>query len=710
MLRSAVAAVACAAWSGVALVSADDFLFVDPKTQGANPDRFYAMFLESEINFGGEGGLYAELISNRDLETLGRGRLSHGPPTRAEQAEYDRRKNMSRAELKRYMADGPILAPGLDPHEPPAIPTDFRPWFTLSATTTLEVADDAPFYTNPHSLLATSDQVGAFSNPGYWGINVRKGMAYPLSMFLKLKAGSSAPTIYAQLTCDGKVAARSSDVFTPGMEWTKQNTTLRATRSCSDGQFNVYMLGSGAVMFDHVSLFPGDAVEGLFRKDVFDYVKAFAPPQLRIPGGSYLEGSGPRTRWAWKNTIGPREQRKGHYNSVWGYWVTDALGIAELLKFTNALGTKPILCLYTGYSLFNKYIPLNESGYIRDEAVELVQFCNGGATTTWGMRRVEAGIPQPVGVDTLEVGNEEMTMGKNGYQGHYELITKAIWKDSPDMQMISTGTGGIQLWPNRSASCNPCIGGCGYEPQRCAFWDEHSYDSPNAMVNLSTIYDDYYSSSFCHTTEGKTCPPLVVLEYGAWGFGMNATCAEAFFLLGLERTGYVHSTAPAPLFNNLKGQNWGQNLINFNSSAIFATPAFYAQRLLKKYIGAQRVASTRVGDNQPKEWNGHVTMSGANRLHVRLVNYRNTSAVIEVLFNSRYKGLNVSTTAEAMYGADPTGVKGNTLDEPHAYVVRSATMPKALDNVVRVAMPAFSIYAFNATFNSARTVLDEDLY
>ena len=27
------------------------------------------------------------------------------------------------------------------------------------------------------------------------------------------------------------------------------------------------------------------------------------------------------TRWNWKNTIAPAEQRAGHYNSAWGYWV-----------------------------------------------------------------------------------------------------------------------------------------------------------------------------------------------------------------------------------------------------------------------------------------------------------------------------------------------------------------------------------------------------
>ena len=51
---------------------------------GATPESdisplLYSLFLETEINFGGEGGLYAELLPNRDFETLGRGTIPGEP-------------------------------------------------------------------------------------------------------------------------------------------------------------------------------------------------------------------------------------------------------------------------------------------------------------------------------------------------------------------------------------------------------------------------------------------------------------------------------------------------------------------------------------------------------------------------------------------------------------------------------------------------------
>ena len=92
------------------------------------------------------------------------------------------------------------------------------------------------------------------------------------------------------------------------------------------------------MLLDGISLKHEDAVEGLFRKDVFEKVKAMAPGFVRSPGGNYLEGFGPRTRWDWKATVGPPAARRGHYNAAWGYWVTDGLGVFELLRLSELLG------------------------------------------------------------------------------------------------------------------------------------------------------------------------------------------------------------------------------------------------------------------------------------------------------------------------------------------------------------------------------------
>ena len=43
---------------------------------------------------------------------------------------------------------------------------------------------------------------------------------------------------------------------------------------------------------------------------------------LRFPGGCYVEGDVLEGAFRWKQSIGPSDERPGHWN-LWGYWSTD---------------------------------------------------------------------------------------------------------------------------------------------------------------------------------------------------------------------------------------------------------------------------------------------------------------------------------------------------------------------------------------------------
>jgi alpha-N-arabinofuranosidase len=51
-----------------------------------------------------------------------------------------------------------------------------------------------------------------------------------------------------------------------------------------------------------------------------------------MTGGCFVEGNILQNRFMWKNTIGPWEQRPGHYGDVWNYWTDDGLGYFEFLQ------------------------------------------------------------------------------------------------------------------------------------------------------------------------------------------------------------------------------------------------------------------------------------------------------------------------------------------------------------------------------------------
>jgi len=65
-------------------------------------------------------------------------------------------------------------------------------------------------------------------------------------------------------------------------------------------------------------------------------------------GGCYVEGDYLRNAFRWKDTVGPWEERPGHYGDVWNYWSDDGFGFFEGLQvgfpFINS-------CIY-GYLIF----------------------------------------------------------------------------------------------------------------------------------------------------------------------------------------------------------------------------------------------------------------------------------------------------------------------------------------------------------------------
>lgn len=70
--------------------------------------------------------------------------------------------------------------------------------------------------------------------------------------------------------------------------------------------------GTGTVDLEHVSLFPVDTWMGHengMRKDLAQALYDMRPGVFRFPGGCIVEGSNLETRYQWKHTVGPVENR-----------------------------------------------------------------------------------------------------------------------------------------------------------------------------------------------------------------------------------------------------------------------------------------------------------------------------------------------------------------------------------------------------------------
>jgi alpha-N-arabinofuranosidase len=51
-----------------------------------------------------------------------------------------------------------------------------------------------------------------------------------------------------------------------------------------------------------------------------------------IIGGCFVEGDWLRNAFRWRESIGPWEERPGHFGDVWHYWTDDGLGYYEFLQ------------------------------------------------------------------------------------------------------------------------------------------------------------------------------------------------------------------------------------------------------------------------------------------------------------------------------------------------------------------------------------------
>ena len=268
-----------------------------------------------------------------------------------------------------------------------------------------------PIHTSLRSAVARK---AGGCKPRYWGIGLRGGVAQEVS--LRAKAGG--PTLRAQLCVDGAVLA-GADLKPKGPArggWQTYTAMLRPDpvpvgKASRSAELRLLVPPNSEATIDHVSLVPTDAVAGLFRKDIFDALKALRPGFVRFPGGDYLEGTGPRTRWDWKRTIGQPSDRKGHYNSAWDYWVRDRLGFFEMLQLAEALGSEPVLAVPTGLQLNKLHYgitrygdpPANSSW--AQEALDAIEFATAPAQgSNWGGFRAAMGRSEPFKLTKVEVG------------------------------------------------------------------------------------------------------------------------------------------------------------------------------------------------------------------------------------------------------------------------------------------------------------------
>ena len=341
--------------------------------QGGQPgaavsSNLFGIFFE-EINYAGDGGLYAEMVPDRTF----------------------------------YNSNSPVN------------------WSLVtqgSAAGGISVDSTQPLNTNIVNSLKLTLQSGSGSigaaNQGYWGMSFQAGSAYNLNFYAKAASGFTGP-ITAWLESDSGAQVYAQASFS-GLTTNWQNLTASLVASATDtnAQLVLSIASPGTVWVDVVSLTPAatfnNRTNGL-RADLGGMLAALHPSFMRYPGGNFIEANNLTNSVRWKKTIGPISQRAGHNNDSWGYWSTDGWGLDEYLQFCQDLGMTPLYGINCGLALgwngaTNNTVPLNQLGPWVQDALDLIQYANGATNTIWGAVRAANGHPAPYNLQYMEIGNE----------------------------------------------------------------------------------------------------------------------------------------------------------------------------------------------------------------------------------------------------------------------------------------------------------------
>jgi alpha-L-arabinofuranosidase len=505
-----------------------------------NP-AMWGIFFE-DINFGADGGLYAELVKNGGFEF------------------------------------------------PEALMGWSKVW-PNGAEGMLEIVSESPCNNaNPHYLRIHSKGTGPFgvSNEGFRGMGVRANEPYEFSA--RIRGGADASPVDVQLvTPEGKVLA-SARLDGASTGWTSRTATLTPTATEPRANLSLLLATKGTVELDLISLFPKhtwkDRPHGL-RADMVQMLADLRPGFMRFPGGCIVEGSQLDRRYQWKNTIGPVEERKLLINR-WNYefkhrpapdyYQSFGLGFFEFFQLCEDIGAQPLPILNCGMACqFNtaQLVPMDQlEPYIQD-MLDLVEFANGPASSEWGAKRAAMGHPEPFHLKLLGVGNEQW--GPQ-YIERYARFAKAIKARYPEIQLISSAGPSPAddrfnfLWPKLRELNADIV-------------DEHCYDKPNWFLSNAHRYDNY----------SRTGPKVFMGEYAAQSDRVvsiqnqnNWECAlaEAAYMTGLERNGdVVRMASYAPLFAHADGWQWKPDLIWADNLRVYGTPNYYVQQLFSRNHG-----------------------------------------------------------------------------------------------------------------------------
>lgn len=598
-------------------------LVVNVKKTGAPiQSTMYGLFFE-DINFGADGGLYAELIKNRSFE----------------------------------------------------FPQSLMGWDIFG---NVEVrSDGAPFERNPHYVRLShsghAHKHTGLENEGFRGIGLKKDGTYRFSLWARTATNSAPQKIRIELVdaANNPIERKELEITTD--EWKQYEIILSSPLEEAKATLRIFLTSEGPLDMEHISLFPTDTWKGRkngLRKDLAEALNELNPGLFRFPGGCIIEGTDLDTRYDWKKSVGPVENRplnenRWHYTFTHrffpDYFQTYGMGFYELFLLSEDMGAEPLPVVNVGLACQYQndgehcHVPIGELGNYIQDALDLIEFANGDISTQWGKVRAEMGHPEPFHMKFIGIGNEQW--GPE-YPARLEKFIEAIRAKYPEIQIV--GSSGPQaegkdfayLWPEMKRLKVDLV-------------DEHYYRPPQWFLDNATRYDSY----------DRKGPKVFAGEYASHHKNrknnFESALTEASFMTGLERNAdVVHMATYAPLLAHVDAWQWRPDLIWFDNLRMVRTPNYYVQKLYGHYAGTNVLPLTWKQaplTGQEGLYGSAVIDTNKKEIIVKLSNVSQENRQIVVSLEGMKKKMQLRPEVETILlkgGAD----EENTLDTPDAIV------------------------------------------
>ncbi len=644
MRKSRIFAVLLAAAASLGVQAQHQFSVQANKPGVEIQPTMYGIFFE-DINFGADGGLYAEMVENRSFEFPDR--------------------------LMGWEAFGNVTV------------SDLKPAFERN-----------PHYVTLETAGSREKQTG-LENRGFFGMGLKKDMKYDFSVYARLHLLNGKEAKFrVELVGSDNVPIAKETITVTNNKWQKYTCTLTSTKTDPKGLMRIFLTSAESVDLDHVSMFPEDNWNGL-RADLVKDLEDLKPGVFRFPGGCIVEGTDLETRYQWKNSVGCPENRplnENRWNYTFAhrlypnYYQTYGLGFYEYFLLSEKIGADPLPILSVGLACQyqnkdddkNAHVAVDDLQSYIDDALDLIEFANGPVTSKWGKLRADMGHPEPFNLKQIGIGNEQWG----------PLYPERLAKF---MEQIRAKYPKIKICGSSGPSASGEHFDYGWEQMRklnVDMVDEHYYMSPEWFRSNASRYDNY----------DRKGPKVFAGEYAAHAKhdpnSWEAALSEAAFMTGLERNAdVVYQATYAPLFAHVEGWQWRPDLIWFDNLSSVRSANYYVQQLYGENKGTNVLSLTENGKAVAGENGLYATACFDKPTKSYIVKIANTSAeekAITVTFN----GIKSLKAGKVTMMTAPLQAE-NKIDNKNAVVPVTADA-QANGNVLNVKMKpnSFAVYRF----------------